>query len=91
MHAGGKAKTPAHWVAQARERLSAIEQDVRELDRRLRAVEATQARIDADEEITRIDAEVAWIETAAQARQIQAEVEAAAIWLEATTPHYPRM
>lgn len=38
----------------------------------------------------RYEAEVAPIETAAAARQAEAEVKAAAAWLEPTIPHYPR-
>ena len=54
------------------------------------ALEAAYAGIEAKVEMEEIEGEVAPIETAAAAQQIEADVKAAAAWLEATTPHYPR-
>lgn len=57
---------------------------------RLRTTERHEARHVVQVEMEAIEAEVVPIEAATAARQTEAEVKAAAVRLEATTPHHPR-
>jgi hypothetical protein len=68
--------------------------DLQRLQERVRLLEREVARLMIRQEAAeamRMEKEAAWIEASMEAKRIEAEVRAMAAWLEATTPHYPRV
>jgi hypothetical protein len=71
-----------------------VDARLQQLQARVSVLEREVARIMLRQEVAgsmRAQTEAARIEASMKAMRIEAEVRAMAAWLEATTPHYPRI